>query len=226
MAIAEGVASLREQVVEQVRSEIVSGRIAPGTIYSVPGLASELGMSTTPVREALLELSRAGFLSPLRNRGFQVEHTSADDLENIFDLRVLLEKHALVEVAKRRLTDTAPLVTLADAVGEAVKKNDVPAYIETDRRFHQALVERAGNPVLTRMIMGLRGEMRLYGIDSPEGRKRQRASVGEHYQMIEMASAGDTEGIAELITRHILEWKPLFQAALAAAPTAKTSSRR
>lgn len=222
--MADGATNLREKVVEQVRSEIVSGRIAPGTIYSVPGLATELGMSTTPVREALLELSRAGFLSPLRNRGFRVEQTSLQDLEDIFDLRVLLERHALVEVAKRRPTDTAPLVALADAVAEAVKKNDVPAYVETDRRFHEALAARAENALLTRMIMGLRSEMRLYGIDSPEGRERQRASVGEHYRMIELATAGDTEGIAELIARHILEWKPLFRAALAAAPTAKVAT--
>jgi DNA-binding GntR family transcriptional regulator len=216
--------NLRERVVEQVRSEIVSGRIAPGTIYSVPGLATELGMSTTPVREALLELSRAGFLSPMRNRGFRVEQTSLQDLENIFDLRVLLERYALVEVAKRRPADTAALVILADAVADAVKKNDVPGYIETDRRFHEALVSLAGNALLTGMIMGLRSNMRLYGIDSPEGRKRQRASVGEHYQMIELASAGDTDGIAALITKHILEWKPLFRTALAAAPTAKVAT--
>jgi DNA-binding GntR family transcriptional regulator len=71
--------------------------------------------------------------------------------------------------------------------------------------------------------MGLRGEMRLYGIDSPEGRERQRASVGEHYRMIELATAGDTESIAALIATHILEWKPLFRAALAAIPTAKVA---
>jgi DNA-binding GntR family transcriptional regulator len=221
--MAEGATNLRERVVKQVRSEIVSGRIAPGTIYSVPGLATELGMSTTPVREALLELSRAGFLSPMRNRGFRVEQTSLQDLENIFDLRVLLESYALVEVAKKRPTDTAPLVALADAVAEAVKRNDVPGYIETDRRFHEALVSRAENALLTKMVMGLRSDMRLYGIDSPEGRKRQRASVGEHYQMVELATAGDTEGIAALIKKHILEWKPLFRAALAAAPTAKVA---
>ena len=213
--------NLREQVLERVRSQIVSGRVAPGTIYSVPGLAAELGTSTTPVREALLELSRAGLLSPLRNRGFQVEHTSQQDLENLFDLRVLLERHALVEVATQGLADTAPLVELAEAVGDAVEKNDVPLYIETDRKFHEALVARAKNPLLTRMIMRLRDHMRLYGIDSAEGRKRQLASVGEHFRMIELGVAGDAEAIAALIEKHILEWKPLFVAALTRMPSAK-----
>lgn len=106
-------------------------------------------------------------------------------------------------------------------IGDAVEKNDVPLYIETDRKFHEALVARAKNPLLTRMIMRLRDHMRLYGIDSAEGRKRQLASVGEHFRMIELGVAGDAEGIAALIEKHILEWKPLFVAALTRMPSAK-----
>jgi DNA-binding GntR family transcriptional regulator len=211
------VGNLREKVVERLRAEIVSGQGAPGTIYSVPGLASELGISTTPVREALLELSRAGLVTPLRNRGFRVEPTTLQDVDNVFSLRVLLERFALVTLANQRLSDTEPLVALADAVGVAVKRNDLTDYIETDRRFHEALVSRVNNPRLTKMIMALRSDMRLYGIGTKEGRERQRASVREHYQMIEYAVAGDSERIAGLITKHIMEWKPLFIAALNAA---------
>jgi pyrimidine deaminase RibD-like protein len=104
---------------------------------------------------------------------------------------------------------------------DAVKKNDVPLYIETDRRFHGALVARANNPLLTRMILRLRDHMRLYGIDSTEGRERQRASAGEHFRMIELGVAGDADGIATLIEKHILEWKPLFVAALTQMPSAR-----
>ena len=86
----------------------------------MPGLANELGVSTTPVREALLELSRAGLVTPLRNRGFRVEPTTMQDVENVFALRVLLERFALEALAVQGLSDTAPLVTLADAVGVAV----------------------------------------------------------------------------------------------------------
>jgi len=209
-----GATNLREAVLEQVRAEIVSGRASAGTIYSVPGLANALGVSTTPVREALLELSRAGLLSPLRNRGFQVEAATLKDLEDLFTVRVLLERFALETVARERLTDVAPLKALADAVAEAVKRNDVSGYIETDRRFHEALVARANNPRLTRLIMAQRDDMRLYGINSKEGRERQLASVGEHYEMIECGVAGKVQEIGELITKHIVAWKPLLAAAL------------
>jgi len=207
--------SLRDWVLQRVRSEIVSGHSIPGTMYSVPALANDLGVSTTPVREALLELSRAGLLTPMRNRGFRVEATSLDDLNNLFALRDLLERYAMVAIAEKRITGTEDLVALADEVAAAVAKKDVEGYIETDRAFHQALVDRAENPLLTRLVMNLRDEMRLYGIDTPAGRERQIRSVDEHYQLIKLAQAGETEAIAELISRHILDWKSVFAAAVA-----------
>lgn len=214
----------REQVLQHLRAEIVSGRVAPGTLYSVPALSSELKMSTTPVREALLELARVGLVTPLRNRGFRVEAMSLNELDNLFDMRVLLETQALVLVARRGLRDTAPLVKLADDVRDAVKAEDVRGYLETDRKFHHALVERAGNPLLTRMVMGLRDDMRLYGIDSPAGRKRQRESVDEHYQMIQLGEEGNEQAITPLIALHIESWKPLFAKAFATENNAEAVS--
>lgn len=217
--------SLRDEVVRRVRSDIVSGRSAPGTMFSVPALAERLGISTTPVREALLELSRSGLISPRRNRGFQVEAISLDELNNLFAVRTLLECSAVTTLAGRPLADTAGLRVRADAVAAAVQANDVLGYLEADRAFHLALFERAGNALLTKLIMELRDGMRLYGIDSTAGRQRQGASVEEHYQFIELAAAGDTREIATLIDRHINDWKPVFTAALAQTRSGLSSPR-
>jgi DNA-binding GntR family transcriptional regulator len=91
---------------------------------------------------------------------------------------------------------------------------DSLGYIESDRAFHLEIVSRLNNPMLTKMIMDLRDGMRLYGMDSAAGRGRQVASVKEHYQLINMASAGKTDAIAQLITRHIRSWEPVFTAGL------------
>jgi len=183
-------------------------------MYSVPSLASELGVSTTPVREALLELSNRGMIVPMRNRGFKVQASSREDLENLFEMRELLERVAVVNAAKKRPKDTEELKKLADVVAVAVKARDVRSYVEADRAFHEALVSRAGNPRLTKMIMDLRDDMRLFGIDSAEGEERQRASVKEHYQLIDLAAKGDTKNIASLMTSHIMDWQPLFRKVL------------
>ncbi len=206
--------SLRDMVLRRVRADIVSGHSGPGTMYSVPTLAEELGVSTTPVREALLELSHSGLITPMRNRGFRVEATSLEELGHGLALRGLLENFAMVGLAERRLTDTDELRKLAEDVGVAVRRKDGNGYIETDRAFHLALVSRLNNPMLTKMIMDLRDGMRLYGMDSAAGRQRQVASVKEHYHFIDFAVAGDTEAIAKLTTQHIMSWEPVFTAAL------------
>ena len=156
-----GPTNLREQVVERVRSEIVSGRTPPGTVYSVPGLAAELGVSTTPVREALLELSRSGLVVAMRNRGFRVEPLSLEALDHLFTMRELLERFALETLARQGVRDREALVALADAVSDAVAAGDVPEYIASDRAFHEALVAQVDNPLLTKMVMQLRDDMRL-----------------------------------------------------------------
>src|SRR5690348_1587955 len=121
--------TLRDLVVQRVRAEIVSGRSMPGTMYSVPTLADRLEVSTTPVREALLELSRAGLLTAMRNRGFRVESASLDALNNLFAVRELLESFAATVLAERRPSDEAELRRLARDVEAAVRREDVPAYI-------------------------------------------------------------------------------------------------
>ncbi|MFM0202811.1 GntR family transcriptional regulator [Paraburkholderia fungorum] len=206
--------NLRERVVAHVRADIVSGRTPPGAVYSVPGLATELGVSTTPVREALLELTRSGLLVAMRNRGFRVELLSLAALDSLFTMRELLERFALETLARQGVKDRDALIALADEVSNAVAAENLPKYIASDRAFHEALVGQVGNPFLTKMVMQLRDDMRLYGIDSSEGRRRQQESVKEHYQMVDLAAQGNAKEASDLISRHILSWKPLFESAL------------
>ena len=215
--------SLRDLVVQRVRSDIITGRSAPGAMYSVPVLAEELGVSTTPAREALLELSRAGLIAPMRNRGFKVESVSLGELNNLFAVRELLECFAAASLAASLTLEPDQLRQLADNVAAAVEGGDVLTYVEADRAFHRTLVVQAGNPLLAKLIMELRDGMRLYGIDSLGGKQRQIASVREHYRMIEMAEAGDKDGIAALMSRHILDWKPVFTQALTDHPAGRST---
>ncbi|MEO6984010.1 MAG: GntR family transcriptional regulator [Paralcaligenes sp.] len=211
--------SLREKVLQQIRFEVVSGKAAPGTVLSVPGVAKQLGISTTPVREALLELSSDGLLEPLRTRGFRVMASSLQDLKNLFALREQLEMYALMTVAKTGLKDEEVLEGMADAVAQAVQEGNVHEYLLTDRAFHHALVIQAGNRLLTDMVMKLRDNMRLYGIDSQEGLVRQHSSVQEHYQLIQLLSERRQDEVATLICVHIRDWEPVFSAAIIEAAT-------
>ena len=135
--------TLRDMVLERVQYNIVTGHFGPGTMFSVPTLAVYLGVSTAPVREALLELwDKVGMLAPMRNRGFRVVATSLDNLKNLFSIRELLERFAAVAAAKRRIIETAPLRVLADAIAGAVKREDVRGYLEADRAFLPPAITR------------------------------------------------------------------------------------
>jgi DNA-binding GntR family transcriptional regulator len=206
--------NLREQVLQHVRAKIISGQSVPGTMYSVPSLAADLGVSTTPVREALLELARNGLIEPMRNRGFKVVAPTLEELRELFEMRELLEVRAGEILALKPVKDLSGLHPLADQVREAVDADDVPGYLAADRRFHHGFIGAAGNELLTEMAMGLRDKMRLYGISSRAGRERQMASVAEHYQLIELAAAGDAKGVGPLLKQHIRTWEPIFVEAI------------
>lgn len=217
--------NLREQVLQQVRSEIISGYSGPGAMYSVPSLATTLGISTTPVREALLELARIGLIEPLRNRGFKVVAPTLAQLRNLFDMRELLECYAAEMVALKRKKDLSGLKMLADDIAKSVDSGSVSDYLEADRRFHHALTEEADNELLTETVMALRDKMRLYGIDSDAGKDRQLASVAEHYKIVELAEIGDTEGLRTLLRHHIRSWQPIFTEALLRSTRDAVSAR-
>ncbi|WP_280710173.1 GntR family transcriptional regulator [Bradyrhizobium sp. BR13661] len=202
--------NLREQVLQRVRAEIISGQSLPGTMYSVPSLAASLCVSSTPVREALLELSFGGLVEPMRNRGFKVVEPTLPELRNLFDMREVLELHAAVLVATNPPRDLPVVRGLADQIAKAVEIDDVQLYLEADRNYHRELVAAAGNDLLTDLVMGLRDKIRHYGISSRAGLERQQASVQEHYRLIELALAGETTAMPSLLRSHIRSWEPIF----------------
>lgn len=215
--------NLREQVFEQVRAEIIAGHAPPGSMYSVPSLAESLGTSTTPVREALLELVQLGLLEPHRNRGFRVTVPSVTETQNIFDLREVLETHAARVVAGMKEKDLSVLYPLADEIAAAFESRSFRQYLTADRKFHHALIAAAGNPILTKTIFSLRDRMRFYGDTSAEGVERQRQSVPEHYRIAELAEAGKAEELVALLRDHIRSWEPLFMKAIPSFAGTRTS---
>lgn len=203
-------ANLRERVHETLRVDIVSGAIEPGSVFSVPALARTLGVSTTPVREALLQLTADGLLQPLRNRGFQVLDPSLDALRDLFEIRVQLESSAFVKLVRAGPGEAGDLTARADEIARAVETGDVGRYLCADRSFHHELLSRAGNPILTDIVMKLRDKMRLYGIQSAAGRARQDASIDEHYRIVDLVCGRTETDPAALMTGHIMAWEPVF----------------
>src|SRR6266699_5127733 len=100
--------SLREQVRRIIRGRIIAGDIVPGAIYSIPQFAALLGVSATPVREAVLDLGNQDLVEGVRNRGFRVPDLTERDIDEVVQLRLMLEVPAVIAIAKDPPTHNSP----------------------------------------------------------------------------------------------------------------------
>lgn len=196
--------SLRERVAESLRAALVSGRMVPGTTYSIPALAEQFGVSATPVREAMLDLVNEGIMSAVPNKGFRVVELSDAELDQITELRRLLEvptvgdlAGAIDRAAVRRLR------SLADAVSDAARRGDVVAYVEADRELHLALLAEAGNPRLVEMVGRLRDQSRLYGLEQLAADGVLVDSAAEHMRLIDALESGDRRAAERVMAHHL-----------------------
>ena len=142
--------SLREQVSHALRAAIVSGELEPGVVYSAPALGSRFGVSATPVREAMLDLVHENLVTTVPNKGFRVTTIDEGDLDEITELRLLIEPPLAAQVTS--VIPAADLPTLrgmAEAIVEGALAGDLVAYTEADRAFHLRLLEYAGNSRIT-----------------------------------------------------------------------------
>jgi DNA-binding GntR family transcriptional regulator len=196
--------SLREQITRALEAAIVAGELEPGVIYSAPGLAERFGVSATPVREAMLDLVREGFVEPLRNRGFRVVPMSDEDLDDIAQVRLLIEVPTIPQIAvlltPARLEE---LAGAAEAIERAAADGDVVRYLDADRRFHVELVSALGNARLTELVDRLRRQARLFGLKDLAKSGRLMASAREHRALLGMLRAQDSQAAENLMRAHI-----------------------
>ncbi len=196
--------SLRVRVERMLSLAIISGELAPGTLLTVPTMAEQFAVSATPVREAMLDLEKRGFVETVRNKGFRVTAVSDELLHDIVEIRLLLEPPAMA-----RLAGAFPVERLeslraqADAIVAGARSGDLTAYLLADQRFHLDLTALLGNPVLVDTIADLRERTRLVGLVSMVETSMLHTSAEEHHRLLDHLAAGDAEAAADLMRQHI-----------------------
>ena len=197
--------SLREQALAELRAQLISGALKPGQVYSAAAIATELGVSNGPVREAMLSLVGDGLMEIVRNRGYRVTPISTHDREEIAEMRRLLEIPSMV-----RLTGSAKVAALEpvfrrliDDLLRAAARGDLNAYLAADREFHLGLIRLLGNARLTETVGALRDTTRQYGLfevitggDVPD-------SAREHTDILDALLAGDASAVEALMHSHL-----------------------
>jgi DNA-binding GntR family transcriptional regulator len=196
--------NLREEAVEVLRAAILGGELEPGSIHSAVTLAEQLDVSPTPVREAMLELARSGLVEVLPNRGFRVTVIDDQDLDEICELRIMLEVPAM-ELVIERASDSG-LEQLEQPLSEleaAADRNDVPAFLLADRDFHMGLLRLAGNQRMVEIVAGLRDQTRIVGLRSLAAADALQASAVEHRPILEAVRARDVAEAERVMVIHL-----------------------
>jgi DNA-binding GntR family transcriptional regulator len=203
--------SFRDQVQGALEAALVSGELKPGELYSAPMLGERFGVSATPVREAMLALAKDGLIVAERNRGFRVVEVSESDLEDIFQIRLMLEVPSTVEAAKITTPDVVDeLDEIADEIVRSAAAGNLIDYLEADRRFHATLIAQLGNRRLEEMITRLRRQTRLFGLDELARGGRLVASAEEHHMLAAAIRAKDLPETRRLMTSHITHVRGLW----------------
>ncbi len=196
--------SLVEDAYEQIRRRILDNVWPPGHRALEQEVALALGMSRTPVREALMRLQNEGLVEVIPRHGMRVLPVSPNDMREIYQIFTALECMAAELLAQRKPTDEElePLVAATKAMDRALRADDLDAWAAADERFHAHLVEMAGNRQLQATVLNYWDRAHRARMFTLRLRPKPVNSTKEHMQLVERLRAGDAEGAARVNRAH------------------------
>jgi DNA-binding GntR family transcriptional regulator len=212
---------------ELIREAIIDGRVEPGRRLKEEELARELGISRTPVREALLMLQAEGLVVATPNRGAMVRVHDAEDLDDLYQLRALLEGHATRRAAARiSEAEVDQLRSSCDRFDVLSPEQDLRELVRENLLFHNTILDVAGSARLAgmvRKVIELPLVYKSYIWYSPD---QKRISVHYHRQIVNALAARDAERAELIMKEHVFEARDLLVSRVRANPFPSTIEER
>lgn len=195
---------LRELVLEEIREAIKNGVLKPRERLMEIQLAEELGVSRTPIREALRKLELEGFIVMVPRKGAYVADISFKDIADVFEIRTALEGLA-ASLAAERITDEEleEMERLLVEKADAISCQDMERLVEVDTRFHEAIYKASRNQRLWTIINNLREQIQRFRTTSLSYPGRMKQSLQEHCQIVEAIQSRDPQIARQLAQEHI-----------------------
>lgn len=207
--------SLTERAADDIRARIVVGDIPLGASLSENTLASELGISKTPVREALLQLKSEGLVSIQPQRGSFVFDMSASEVMQLGDLREILELAAVRAAMKHDARAlAADLRAIAAEMRKALDRDDIVTYRKLDADFHRVFFERSGNVYMLASYLGIAFRIQALRSRLSNDPALNRSSYGEHLRICEFVEDRRGGDLAKLLVRHVRGTSEAYAATL------------
>lgn len=193
-----------EGAYELLKAEIMGNRMPPGFQEPEPEIARRLGMSRTPVREALIRLRGEGLLELIPRRGPRVLPVDPGDMREIYQLLVALEPEAAADAAKSGLPPAraAVLKSATDGMARALKAGDLERWAAADDMFHRELLQCCGNRRLTAFVGGLLDQSHRARMITLRLRKTPWESTRDHRAILKSILEGDVRRARKLFRAH------------------------
>lgn len=197
--------NIAEKVTNELRSAIQSGELSPGERLVERKLADRLGVSHIPVREALTRLAEERLITREPRRGARVSQLSAQDLEEISSLRIVLEQFMAIRVQERWNEASATrLGSIIQTMSEAAP-GDITEVLRQDRLFHETLADLAEHRFLDELSGQLRGRIAgfLHAANAALDPAEQKEHVRSHQQIVDAIASGDPDHARAVIAEHV-----------------------
>ncbi|MGC5344184.1 GntR family transcriptional regulator [Streptomyces sp. DT24] len=201
-----------ERVYTHVKRGVLDRHYEGGTLLTEGDLAEAVGVSRTPVREALLRLEVEGLIKLYPKKGALVLAVSAQEIADVVETRLLVEEFAARKAVPASPRLIARLEELLDEQRELAAVGDLAEVSVKDRCFHAEIVRNAGNEILSRLYDQLRDRQLRMGVAVMEAHPdRIAANISEHGELLEAIRAGDADGAARVVRRHVTRVKVLVR---------------
>ncbi len=195
---------LRDMAYSNIKEAIRLSRVQPGQALSETRLSRQLGISRTPVREALQMLAQEGLVQIIPGRAVTVASPTVQDVMDAIHVRLLLEPEVVRLAAKHITPDQLETLQEAQAGLElAIAANDRAAWSRADNVYHETISAACPNQLLGELAMQYRNRVSYLSIDAQGNFERLTACTGEHRQIADAIAAHDSEMAAQIMREHI-----------------------
>ncbi|TPQ42966.1 GntR family transcriptional regulator [Cupriavidus pinatubonensis] len=195
--------SAAERAYQHIHNQILRGQHASGAFLEEEPLSDEIGVSRTPIREALRRLAAEGFIELIPRRGARVRGVTAQELRQFLEARYALESHAIRTICQQKLAVPAEMARMIGEISRLVLERNFFEAAELDRQFHRAIVCLAGNDLLVELFDALRFRHLLACLSTPPDPTQVRLVVDEHVDLLAALSSHDTARALDNLAEHL-----------------------
>jgi DNA-binding GntR family transcriptional regulator len=196
--------TLQNLAYERIKTLLINGQLEFDEVYSANHFAEILGVSRTPIREALLQLTSEGFFVSLRGRGFKVKEFSEKEIQDFFEARKMIEAYVIEQLVDE--VSAEDLKPLDDSLAQMInghKKTETYSFLEADKSFHMNLIRRYENSLLESIMGNIRDFISILGQKALASPGRVQEVIREHQHILEALHQKDRVKAVQAIQYHL-----------------------